>query len=288
MTRPILESPAASDASGLVVQNLGLQLERSPRLLLQDLNFVLQPGEVAALLGGRGSGKTLLLQLLNGLRTASHGNILWRGHDIATFTPVELRRQIVWVPQQPRLLGMTVGEAIAYPLRLQGLNSSEIQQRMDVWLGILGLPLEWLELPSGPLSHAAAQGIALARALVMEPHLLLLDNPWPQSLTIPVEAGTRAVRESPLAGGEASRLPLWNQPQDSIEQALVKLTQRGGTVFWAGAAKIKIAQRLLVLGQGRLQSDAPASSVAWEQATAELKATEATKLLDSTEEEDWD
>lgn len=289
MTRPVLESTAVAEASALVVQNLSLQLGRSPRRLLQDLSFVLRPGEVTALLGSSGSGKSLLLQVLAGLKTASQGQILWQGQALSSFAPVALRRQIAWMPQQPRLLGMKVGEAIAYPLKLQGLNSSEIQQRMEVWLGLLGFPLDWLDLPSERLPPEVAQGVALARALVMQPNLLLLDNPWPQPPADPwgaVQQGEAG--EEVFNGGSAQSYPLWQEPWDSIEKALNTVAQQGGSVLWATKGKIAIAQRLLPLEQGQLQSDGPATPATWKQAMAQLKACESAKLLDSTEDDEWD
>jgi len=273
--------------NSLRVQNVSLSLGRSPRLLLNDISFELEAGEIAVLLGAPGSGKTLLLQLLNGLRSPTQGQILWQGQPLSTQPPVALRRQIVLQPQQPRLLGMTGQEAIAYPLHLQGLSSSAIQQRLDHWLDILKIPLAWLEQREATLPPSAAQAIALTRALAMEPQLLLLDDPW-----------LRSPEPKSLSRDESAALPVWKKPGEKIQQALSILTQRGGAVIWAmtaeenaGESEIEaIAQRLLCLSKGRLIHNGHFTSATWQQAIADAaKASDMSAVCAATAEVDeWD
>lgn len=279
-------------ADFLALHQVSLRLGRSPRFLLQDISFELQPGEVAVLLGNRGSGKSLLLQLLNGLKSPSQGEIQWQGQLLSRQSPMALRRQIAWLPQQPRLLGMTGKEAIAYPLQLQGKTSREIQQRLDPWLDLLPIPLAWLEQRELMLSQPAVQAIALIRALAMEPQLLLLDNPWPQS---PNPAGPAAAKCSPPSS-DSPPLPAWNPPQERINLALSAFTQAGGAVIWAmqadqlsKAEPIQSAQRLLCLAQGRLTGNHIATAKTWHQVLTEL--THAPGIGDihaEAEAEEWD
>lgn len=274
----------------LALQNVSLRLGRSPRFLLKDISFELQAGEVIALLGNRGSGKTLLMQLLNGLKSPSQGQVQWSGQALTKTHPVTLRRQIAWLPQQPRLLGMTGKEAIAYPLQLQGLNNSEIQQRLETWLNILQIPLPWLERREDKLSQPAAQAIALVRALVTQPQLLLLDDPWPQqTLNTAFNDATATSQQD-----ESSALPAWENPIEKIALALAKFSQSGGTVLWGmteqsrtAAEETSLAQRLLCLVQGQLIANNVATPSTWQQAVTDL-AEASSNHSPTSEEEAWD
>ncbi len=273
----------------LALQNVSLRLGRSPRFLLQDISFKLQPGEVTALLGKPSSGKTLLLQLINGLKSPSQGQIQWQGKVLSELEPVTRRRQISWLPQQPRLLGMTGKEAIAYPLKLQGLNNSEIQQRLEVWLDLLKLPLPWLEQKAETLSQPAAQAISLARALAIEPQLLLLDNPWPQPINAAIH---HPVETSPLS--ESNALATWENPPEQIKLALSKFTQTGGAVLWAMTTDqiptpetTNLARQLLCIAEGRLTVNQAATPQRWEQAIKALAQTSPTDN-GASDSEAWD
>ncbi len=274
----------------LALQNVSLRLGRSPRFLLQDISFELQAGEVTALLGNPGSGKTSLLQLINGLKSPSQGEIQWQGKPLSEQSPIALRRQIAWLPQQPRLLGMTGKKAIAYPLQLQGLNSSEIQQRLETWIDILKIPLPWLEQREEQLSQPAIQAIALVRSLVMEPQLILLDNPWPKTLNTTMHGAAAALQLN-----ESSELQAWESPQAQVNLALSKFTQAGGAVLWAMTAENNIStaedppipQRLLCLTEGKLTGQHAATPTEWKRALAELAQVPTTKNT-ASEAEDWD
>ena len=99
------------------------------RTLLTNISVAIDKGSKTGLIGATGSGKTTFLRLLNRLTDPSAGTIKLNGKNIQEISIQTLRRQVLLVPQEPSLLGMTVAEAIAYPLRLQNLSTSEIDAR---------------------------------------------------------------------------------------------------------------------------------------------------------------
>ncbi len=147
---------------------------------LRDVSLDIQSGELVALLGPSGCGKTTLLRIIAGLETSDHGNILFSGEDK---TGVEVReRNVGFVFQHYALFRhMTVFENVAFGLRVKprGQRPSEAQIRKKVHDLLNLVQLDWLadRFPS-QLSGGQRQRIALARALAVEPQVLLLDEPF--------------------------------------------------------------------------------------------------------------
>jgi len=147
---------------------------------LRDVSLDVSSGELIALLGPSGCGKTTLLRIIAGLETPDSGTILFSGEDT---TDVHVReRQVGFVFQHYALFRhMTVFENVAFGLRVKprGLRPSEAQIRTKV-LDLLKLvQLDWLaERYPSQLSGGQRQRIALARALAVEPKVLLLDEPF--------------------------------------------------------------------------------------------------------------
>lgn len=147
---------------------------------LNDVSLDIASGELVALLGPSGCGKTTLLRIIAGLETADQGSILFSGEDT---TDVHVReRQVGFVFQHYALFRhMTVFENVAFGLRVKprGMRPSdaEIKKKVHELLGLV--QLDWLadRFPS-QLSGGQRQRIALARALAVEPKVLLLDEPF--------------------------------------------------------------------------------------------------------------
>jgi len=153
-------------------------LRRLPRA--EDVSLHIDSGELVALLGPSGCGKTTLLRIIAGLETADAGSILFAGEDT---TEVHVReRQVGFVFQHYALFRhMTVFENVAFGLRMKprGQRPAEAQIRHKVHELLDLVQLDWLadRFPS-QLSGGQRQRIALARALAVEPKVLLLDEPF--------------------------------------------------------------------------------------------------------------
>ena len=160
----------------LSVENLSLT-NGLGQVLLAPLSFDLAPSDRLGMVGATGVGKTTLLRLLVRLQDPSAGQIIFKGQAIQSLSPLSLRRQIVLVPQEPRLLGLTVQETLFYPLRLQNCPVKTIAQRFDHWRSQMPFPDDWLDRGELQLSVGQRQWISTLRGLMMEPQILLLDEP---------------------------------------------------------------------------------------------------------------
>ncbi|MFO1158677.1 MAG: ABC transporter ATP-binding protein [Reyranellaceae bacterium] len=144
-------------------------------LIVRDLDLDIRRGEFLTLLGPSGSGKTTTLMMLSGFETPTSGAILLGGQDI-TLTP-PYRRGIGMVFQNYALFPhMTVGENVAYPLKLRGWDAESIAAKVGSALAMVRLEGLQARRPA-QLSGGQQQRVALARALVFEPELVLLDEP---------------------------------------------------------------------------------------------------------------
>jgi D-methionine transport system ATP-binding protein len=147
------------------------------RPLLTDISFRLAAGECITLTGITGAGKSTLLRLLNRLSEPTTGQILVDGEDYRSILPPILRQRVMLVSQEPKLLGLKVREALAYPLTLQSLGAEEIKQRIVTITEELEIPTEWFDRTELQLSAGQKQIVAIARGLITQPQILLLDEP---------------------------------------------------------------------------------------------------------------
>ncbi len=143
---------------------------------LRDISLDWWAGDRIAIVGATGAGKTSLLRLLVRLEDPSTGRYQFAGQDARRWNPAVLRRQIALVSAEPRLLGMTVAEAIAYPLHLRSDSATEMAATLDPWRDRLEIPRQWDNRRDFELSLGERQRVAIARALVNQPEVLLLDD----------------------------------------------------------------------------------------------------------------
>ena len=161
----------------LSIQNLSKVFHgKAERVMaVDDVSFDVSEGDLFTLLGPSGCGKTTTLRCLAGFEKPSNGNIRFLGRDFTTIPP--FRRNIGMVFQSYALFPhMSIFDNVAYGLRMRKIPRREIEQRVNRIIRLVELEETQKRKPS-ELSGGQQQRIALARALVYEPKLLLLDEP---------------------------------------------------------------------------------------------------------------
>ena len=146
---------------------------------LQGIDLQVRRGEIFGIIGRSGAGKSSLLRLLNRLETPSEGQVLIDGEDIAVFGTERLRglrRQVAMIFQHFNLMATrTVAENIELPLRMAGVAREERLRRVDELLQLVGLG-ERRDAYPAQLSGGQKQRVGIARALVLQPDILLCDE----------------------------------------------------------------------------------------------------------------
>lgn len=165
----------AETDSGFVVFDRVQKSYDGETLVVKDLNLSIAKGEFLTMLGPSGSGKTTCLMMLAGFETATHGEILLDGKPINNIPPH--KRGIGMVFQNYALFPhMTVAENLAFPLEVRKMGKSEREEKVRRALDMVQMGAFGGRRPA-QLSGGQQQRIALARALVFEPELVLMDEP---------------------------------------------------------------------------------------------------------------
>ncbi|MET0770815.1 MAG: TOBE-like domain-containing protein [Solirubrobacteraceae bacterium] len=143
---------------------------------LDDVSVDVQPGSLTALLGPSGSGKSTLLRIIAGLEIPDQGTVVIGDQDVTSIPPQ--KRGIGFVFQHyAAFKHMTVRDNVAFGMSIRRRPKNEIRERVDELLGVVGLA-GYHERYPGQLSGGQRQRMALARALAVEPSVLLLDEPF--------------------------------------------------------------------------------------------------------------
>ena len=137
-----------------------------------SLNEVFESGKITGLVGDNGAGKSTLLRLIAGLDLDYSGHIYYDGKPLSK----PLYQQMTMVFQTPYLLKRSVYDNIAYPLQIRHRSAAEIRQKTEAMIARLGIE-KLADQYAHKLSGGESQKVALARALIFEPDLVLLDEP---------------------------------------------------------------------------------------------------------------
>lgn len=143
---------------------------------LRGVNLDVQKGEIISIVGPNGAGKTTLLRALGGLLTPTSGEVRYHGDEVTDENRETLRQKATVVFQKPVHFGTSVFKNIAYGLRIRGMEESEIAERVQESLAFVGLEGLSTRIARN-LSGGEQRRVALARALALNPEILLLDEP---------------------------------------------------------------------------------------------------------------
>jgi len=163
---------------------------------LDNLSLRVAPGEVVGFLGPNGSGKTTALRSVLGISEPDAGTVTWKGRPI----DAAARRRFGYLPEERGLYpGMKIGEQLAYFAMLYGVESAQATENAHKWLARLGLS-ERVDDKVDALSLGNQQRVQLAAALIHEPELLVLDEPFSGLDPISIENVGAVLREQADAG----------------------------------------------------------------------------------------
>ena len=208
---------------------------------VNDVSLTVNEGEFVTILGSSGCGKTTLLKMVNRLYEPDTGSIILFGEDISTVDVVKVRRRIGYVIQQIGLFPhYTVADNIATVPKLLKWEKAKIDARVDELLTLVGLePKEFRDRYPAQLSGGQQQRVGLARALAVDPKIMLMDEPFGA-----VDSITR----------------------EKLQDELVRLHRETGKTFLFVTHDIeeafKLGDRVLIMNEGTVrQFDTPEATI---------------------------
>ncbi|MDN5343964.1 MAG: tungstate transport system ATP-binding protein [Clostridia bacterium] len=224
----------------------GLRVVKGGRQVLAVDRLTLGRGEVWGLIGPNGAGKSTLLQALALLEKPAAGAIYFDGQRVDYRQALSWRRQLAVVFQEPLLLDTTVFNNVAMGLRFRGLARAAIKERVEHWLAALQIS-HLAERPARRLSGGESRRVSLARAFVLEPQVLFLDEPF-------------AALDAPTRGALLEDL-----------QALLRSTGITAVFVTHDFTELPLlADRVAALQGGRVVQTGRPEDILWQPASVEL------------------
>ena len=206
-------------------------------IVLYDINLKLEEGNIIVFVGPSGCGKTTTVKMINRLIKPTSGQVLINGEDISNKNMIELRRNIGYVIQQTGLFPhMTIKENIGIVAKMQKMNSQEIESKTRELMEMVGLDYEkFANRYPAELSGGQQQRVGIARALITNPDIILMDEPF--SALDPI---TRSQLQDELLN-----------IQTQFKKTIIFVTHDMDEA-------IKIADKICIMGKGRIiQYDDP-------------------------------
>ena len=209
---------------------------------LDDISFSVERGEFIGIIGHTGSGKSTLMQQLNGLLKPTSGTVLLDGQDI--WSDKKLTRQarfrvgLVFQYPEYQLFEETVYKDIAFGPKNMGLSAEEVDRRVREAAGFVGLTEQQLEVSPFDLSGGQKRRVAIAGVIAMEPEVLILDEPT---------AGLDPVGRSEILGNIQSYRKAKNATIMMVSHSMEDVA--------------RLTDRLLVMDGSKLAMDAPPAQV---------------------------
>jgi len=177
-----LYSASRNDDTQALIRLRGLEVHFGPQRVLHNINLDVPRGQTLAVIGESGCGKTVLLKTIIGLIRPTSGSVCFDGRDLGDMNPDELaaeRTRFGFVFQQAALFdSLTIGQNVAFPLRRHtDYAEDEIREIVMTRLAEVGLPASIVTKKPAELSGGMRKRVGLARALAMEPEVVLYDEP---------------------------------------------------------------------------------------------------------------
>jgi molybdate transport system ATP-binding protein len=216
---------------------LEVTISRKLRDFTLDISFTVHPGEILALMGSNGSGKSTSLNIIAGLLAPDSGCIRLNGRILCEqvrgiHLPVE-QRQIGYVFQNAAVFPhLTVSENIAYGLRARGLPRAEITERVGQMVTMMHLE-ELDSVRASNLSGGQKQRVALARAIAIHPALLMMDEPF-TSLDAESTRAVKALTRQVVSRLQIPCIIVTHRVADSQEIGDHAVVLNAGKTEWAG------------------------------------------------------
>lgn len=163
-----------------MIEYKNVALRYTEKDILKDVNLLIKDGEFMVLVGPSGSGKTTMIKMINRLLEPTGGNIYMNGKRIKDYNERELRLSTGYVLQQIALFpNLTVAENIALIPEMKGWSKEQIASKTEELLDKVGLPAtEYVKRMPSELSGGEQQRIGIVRAIIGEPKILLMDEPF--------------------------------------------------------------------------------------------------------------
>ena len=200
-----------------LLQLSNLLVRRERQVVLDIDSLFVERGEVLAIVGPNGAGKSTLFLVIARLLKADQGQVLFNGQPMNSYQDLEYRRQIALVLQEPLLMDMSVHENAALGLKFRRQSKAIIDERVTHWLDRLGV-VHLSERSARKLSGGEAQRVNLARAFVLQPELLLLDEPF-TSLDAPTRVRLLDDLKSVLTETKMTTIFITHDFQDALKLA---------------------------------------------------------------------
>ena len=160
-----------------MIQIRDLLIRRNGRDALNVDTLDIARGETLAVVGPNGAGKSTLLLALAHLIRPARGEIRFEGKPLTEWDELEYRRKLAFVFQDPLLMDMSVRDNVGLGLKFRGADAKMIRARTTHWMQAMGID-SLAARRAGRLSGGEAQRVSLARAFVLDPELLLMDEPF--------------------------------------------------------------------------------------------------------------